>query len=93
MSVITVSFPSELLVATKESQEEFRWQVRFYALAHLYEQGKISSGFAAQILGSDKWEFYRQLSEHGFNVIDYDPEDAALEAETSHALADQIASR
>jgi hypothetical protein len=36
--------------------------------------GRISGGFGAQILGCDRWEFYRLLSENGFAVIDY-PDD------------------
>jgi hypothetical protein len=40
----------------------------------LYEMGRISGGFGAQILGCDRWEFYRLLSENGFAVIDY-PDD------------------
>jgi predicted HTH domain antitoxin len=56
-------------------------QVLLYTLGKLYEEGRISAGLAASILGCDRWEFYQLLSEHGFYVIDY-PEDE-LEEEAS----------
>jgi predicted HTH domain antitoxin len=75
---IEVSFPEELLLALKLDKESFKRQVLIYTLGKLYEQGRISSGLAASILGCDKWEFYRLLSENGFYVIDY-PEDELVE--------------
>ncbi|PSN13080.1 hypothetical protein C7293_17450 [filamentous cyanobacterium CCT1] len=69
-----VAFPNELLVALREEPDCFRQKVLIYTLGKLYELGRISGGFAAQILDCDLWEFYRLLSEHGFAVIDY-PED------------------
>ncbi len=71
---IEVSFPEELLYALRLDREEFRRRALVYVLGKLYEEGVISGGLAANILGCDRWEFYRLLSEHGFNVIDY-PED------------------
>ncbi|WP_242049838.1 UPF0175 family protein [Planktothricoides raciborskii] len=41
----------------------------------MYAEGKISSGFGAQILGCNRLEFYRLMSEHGFAAIDYSEEE------------------
>ena len=78
MNNIEVSFPEELLVALKLDKESFKRQVLIWTLGKLYEQGRISSGLATSILGCDRWEFYRLLSENGFYVIDY-PEDELAE--------------
>lgn len=78
---ITVTFPNVLLVATKENPEEFQRNVMVYTLSHLYQQGKISSGLAAQILGCSRWEFYRLLAEYGFAVIDYAEDELMQEAQ------------
>ena len=75
---ISVTFPEELLIAARETPEKFSAKVMIYSLGHLYEQGKISSGIGASILGCNRWEFYRQLSEHGFSVIDLDPEELEI---------------
>jgi hypothetical protein len=87
---IVVEFPEELLVASKEDRAKFTRQVMIYTLGHLYEQGKISSGLGAKVLDCDRWEFFRLLSEHGFNVIDYPPDELAEEARTSRELAQQV---
>jgi predicted HTH domain antitoxin len=86
---ISVTFPEELLIAARETPETFSPKVIIYTLGHLYEQGKISSGIGAEILGCNRWEFYRQLSEHGFSVIDLDPEELDAEAMTSREIAAQ----
>ena len=86
-------FPDELLVASKEDRDQFSRRVMVYTLGRLYEEGKISSGLGADILGCDRWEFYRLLSEYGFSVIDYAPEDLEYEARTSRELAGQLESQ
>ena len=78
---VDVSFPEELLHALRVDKKTFKRQVLLYTLGKLYEEGRISAGLAASILGCDRWEFYQLLSEHGFYVIDY-PEDE-LEEEAS----------
>ena len=90
---ISVTFPEELLVASKEDRDQFTRQVVLYTLGHLYEQGKISSGLGARILACDRREFYRLLTEHGFSIIDYPPEDEEGEARTSYEMADRIKAR
>jgi len=87
---ISVTFPEELLIATRNTPETFSRLVMIYTLGHLYEQGKISSGLGASILGCNRWEFYRQLSEHGFSIIDLDIEELDVEAMTSREIATWI---
>ena len=88
--VINVQFPEELLVASREDQDTFSRKVVIYTLGHLYEQGKISSGIGAQVLGCDRLEFYRLLSENGFSVIDYTKNELHHEAETSRKIAERV---
>lgn len=84
---ISVTFPEELLITARETPETFSRKVMIYTLGHLYEQGKISSGIGASILDCNRWEFYRQLSDHGFSVIDLDPEELDAEAMSSREIA------
>ncbi len=90
---IDVTFPEELLVASKEDREQFSRQVVIYTLGHLYEEGKISSGLGAQVLGCDRREFYRLLTESGFSVIDYPADEQEDEVQTSREIANRIKSR
>ena len=87
---VRVVFPEELLVASREERQVFSRKVMIYTLGHLYEQGKISSGIGAQVLGCDRLEFYRLLSEHGFSVIDYSVEELEVEAQTSREIAGRV---
>ena len=72
------------------SDENLPRQVMIYTLGHLYEQGKISSGLGARVLGCDRVEFYRLLSEHGFSILDYPADEAASEARTSREIAGRV---
>jgi len=86
---IQITFPNELLVAVGEDRPQFTERVLMYTLGQFYQQGKISSGFAAQILGCDRWEFYLRLSRHGFVVIDYALDEQEAEAASSYQIAAQ----
>jgi predicted HTH domain antitoxin len=86
---VTVRFPQALLVASREDSQQFQ-QRMIQTLGSLYEQGKISSGLGAQVLGCNRWEFYRLLSEHGFPVLDYAEDEQVDEAESSRELAARI---
>ena len=90
---VNVMFPDEVLVVAREDREQFARQTLLYTLGHLYAQGKASAGFAARILGCDRWEFYRLLTENGFAVIDYPAEEQAHESQSSRELAEQIRQR
>ena len=84
---VSVSFPDELLLASKEDKDSFARSVMIYTLGHLYTEGKISSGVGAGILRCSRFEFYRLLSERGFSVIDYPGEELEEEARSSQELA------
>lgn len=88
---VSVRFPNAVLVAAREDRGAFERRVLLFTLGSLYAQGKISSGLAAQVLGCDRWEFYRLLTEIGLAVLDYSEDDLAYEAETSRRLAAQLA--
>ncbi len=85
-----VVFPDELLVALQEEPESFRQKALLYTLGKLYETGRISGGFAAEILGCDRWEFYQLLSDNGFAVIDYPDEELEREANIEDVWYKQV---
>lgn len=87
---LTVSFPKSVLVAAREDPVHFQRRVLVQTLGSLYVQGKLSSGLGAQVLGCDRWEFYRLLTEYGFPVLDYAEDEQTYEADTSRELASRI---
>ena len=90
---VDVVFPGEVLVILREGEKEFKKRALIYTLGKLYQDGKISGGYCAQILGCTKREFYRTLSEHGFPVIDLGEEDKEEELQGSRKLAEHLKSR
>jgi predicted HTH domain antitoxin len=78
---VVVEFPERLLLSTKLERGSFQYQVMLYTLGHFYQQGKISAGYAAELLNCDKVTFFRLLSKNGFAVIDYDETDLEMEAQ------------
>lgn len=90
---VVVSFPNAVLVAARENRAQFERRVLVSTLGSLYAQGRMSSGLAAQVLGCDRWEFYRLLTENGIPVLDYAEDEQVYEAETSRQLAAQLAGR
>ncbi len=80
---IEVAFPKEVLLATKENKEEFEKRVKLFTAIKLFEQGKISSGLGAMIVGCTKREFFKLLSESGVNFLDYTKEEWREEVEAS----------
>jgi predicted HTH domain antitoxin len=84
---VQIEFPDEILLAAREDRATFVRKATIYTLGHLYAQGKISAGFAAQVVGCDRVEMYRLLSEHGFAVIDYPPEEYEAEARAAEEIA------
>lgn len=90
---LAVSFPNSVLIAAREDRTQFKRRVLVSTLGSLYAQGRISSGLAAQVLGCDRWEFYRLLTENGISVLDYAEDERTYEAETSRKLATQLASQ
>lgn len=87
---ISVVFPEEPLVASREDPDVFARKVLIYTLGHLYEQGKFSSGVGVRVLGCDRYEFYRLLSEHGFSVIDCTEDELKVESQTSREIAESV---
>lgn len=87
---VNINFPEELLVAAREEPNTFSRKVIIYTLGHLYQEGKISSGIGAQVLGCDKQTFYTLLSENGFSVIDYTEQEWELEVETSREIGNTL---
>lgn len=88
---LAVNFPNAVLVAAREDPVHFQRRVLVQTLGSLYAQGKLSSGLGAQVLGCDRWEFYRLLTEYGFSVLDYAEDELVYEANTSRELASRIA--
>jgi len=82
MNQISVSYPETLAFSLKMQNSEFEREIKTASLVKFYEMGKISSGFAANILGISRIDFLDRLADYG--VSPYADSDE-LEADVANA--------
>jgi len=68
MNQINVSYPETLAFSLKMQHREFEREIKTASLVKFYELGKISSGFAAKILGVSRIDFLNCLSAYGVST-------------------------
>lgn len=61
---ISISFPEDLANSLKLKTEEFESEIKIISLVKLYESGKISSGYAAEILNMGRTDFLQLLHKY-----------------------------
>ncbi len=82
---VNVEYPADVRTALRETKEEFARDLLMLAAVKLYELGKISSGKAAALAGTDRAIFLLGLGKYRVSVFNYTPED--LEQEVAEARA------
>ena len=63
------------------TQEQFNHEARFLLAAKLFELGRLSSGQAARLCGTERVDFLLSLPHIGVSISDLLPEDADAEVE------------
>lgn len=71
MQTITLNFPDNLPVS--------KFDIEMLIASRLYEEGKLTSGQAAQLIGISKRAFIEVLGKYGVSVFGYDFEDIQRE--------------
>jgi len=82
---VNVEYPADVRMALRETKEEFARDLLMLAAVKLYELGKISSGKAAALAGTDRVSFLLGLGKYRVSVFNYTPEE--LEREVAEAKA------
>lgn len=82
---VNVEYPADVRLTLRESKEEFATELKMLAAVKLYELGKISSGKAAALAGTDRVSFLLALGRYRVSVFNYTPEE--LEREVTEAKA------
>ena len=80
---VSLEYPVDVRLALDESKEEFAKELKMLAAVKLYELGKISSGKAAALAGTDRVSFLLGLGHYRVSVFNYTPEE--LEREVAEA--------
>jgi predicted HTH domain antitoxin len=69
MHKVEVEYPDEAL-ASGMDEEQIKALAREALYVRLYEQGALSSGRAAALLGMTRWEFLDLLGRYGVSYFD-----------------------
>jgi len=80
---VEIELPQNLLAALGIPESELGRQAREWVLLELFQEGKISSGKAAEILGLSKAQFLVLLHQRNLPYLDADLKD--LEREVAAA--------
>lgn len=79
MQTIQVQLPEAVFSALRKSPDDFVQEMRIAAAVKWYELGDVSQGKAAEIAGLTRADFITALSRYKVSVLQYTPEELALE--------------
>jgi len=82
MTILQIEYPAELLEQDGQSKAALEALAREALLVRLYDQGKVSSGKAAEILGISRRAFLDLLGQYNVSYFD---EAMDVAAEAAHA--------
>ena len=83
---ITLRFPRDLLGALEVPPEQLETRLRELIALQLFQEGRISSGKGAELLGLSKLDFIKLLARHGLAYFTESPEELIAEIETLERL-------
>ena len=72
---LTIPYPDDLLLSLKLTPERFEAESRLLLAVKLYEQGRITTGTAAQIAGMSRVAFIFELAQFGLSPIGVESEE------------------
>jgi len=84
---VEIELPEKLVAALDVPESELGKQAREWVLLELFQEGKISSGKAAEFLGLSKAQFLDLLNERHLPYLDADPGDLEREIAAAEAAS------
>ena len=82
--LIAINYPESLAFSLKMENQEFKDEIKTLSLIKLYELGKISSGFAAELLNTTRINFLDLLEKYNVSYFSKDIENE-LESDFNNA--------
>lgn len=89
MDTQTIEYPAKILGALKKDPDEFEKEARLLLALKYYENGKLSTGLAAQLAGVPRTTFMLLLGQYGLSPFG----ETAEELETDFANAKKASNR
>ena len=73
--MLTIPYTEDLLLSLKESPSEFEREARLLLAVKLYELGRVSTGVAAQLAGTNRVAFMMSLLRFSVSPLGQTPAD------------------
>ena len=86
---IEIELPRDLLAALNIAESDLGRRVQEWVILELFQEGEISSGKAAEILGTTKARFLDLLAQRGLPYLDAGPRDLERELAVAEAISKQ----
>ena len=81
MKNLTIPVPDDLdLILGADSQEKVTELARLFLAIKLFEDGRLTSGQAAQIAGLSRRQFLLEIPRHGIPSVSWDEEEIKAES-------------
>lgn len=91
---VQIDVPKEVTgKARQEYLETARQLLKEQTVLRLFEEGKVSAGFAANLLGLSRYDFDALLFKHRISPFNYTPEELNKEFDVVGELARKLGSR
>jgi predicted HTH domain antitoxin len=84
---VEIELPGDLLMALHIPESEIGRRAQEWVVLELFQEGEISSGKAAEILGLSKSRFLDLLNERRLPYLDAEPGELAREVATAEAAS------
>jgi predicted HTH domain antitoxin len=93
MATLTLTFPDDLEEVLGRTPAEAGATLRLMAALKLYELGRVSAGWAAELAGLDKVAFLEVASRHGAPAYNYPEEELDKQLAADLAALDRALGR
>jgi predicted HTH domain antitoxin len=80
---LVIEYPETIPDTLKLTQEQFEQDVKWAIAVKLFEMKRISSGVAAQLVGTDRVSFLLNLYRYGASMIDIEEEELLSDIENA----------
>ncbi|HEY9798504.1 MAG TPA: UPF0175 family protein, partial [Leptolyngbyaceae cyanobacterium] len=80
---LTINYPATLPEALQQTREQFEQEAKWAMAVKLFEMKRISSGKAAQLIGTDRVTFLLNLHRYGAVMIDLEEEELLSDLENA----------
>jgi len=80
---VKIDYPTDLVDAAEQTWEQFEQEAKWAMAVKLFEMKRISSGKAAQLVGTDRVTFLLNLHHYGAAMIDLEEEELLSDLENA----------